>query len=255
MLRESTGFYSALFLLCLFCERVKLMVSNNGNEGMQMKFTSVFDIIGPIMIGPSSSHTAGAASIGRLARNLFGRQPKWAKIHLYGSFAETYRGHSTDVAIVGGLLDFDTFDERIITSFDEAKKAGLDFEFIIEEDHKDHPNTARIVLGDDEGEMSVEGISIGGGKIEVSEVNGFKLKLTGGLPTILVVHEDRAGCIANVANVLAMHKVNIGHMEVSRIERGLTALMVIEVDENIDDRILKQISLIPHITKVSKINM
>lgn len=219
-----------------------------------MKFTSVFDIIGPIMIGPSSSHTAGAASIGRVARYLFGKQPKWANIHLYGSFAETYQGHGTDVAIVGGLLDYDTYDERIKSSFEEAKKAGLDFKFIVEEAHKEHPNTARIVLGDDENELSVEGISIGGGKIEISEVNGFKLKLTGGMPTILVVHKDRAGCIANVAQCLAKHNVNIGHMEVSRIERGLTALMVIEVDENVDDHILEQISNLPHITKVSKIN-
>ena len=109
-------------------------------------------------------------------------------------------------------------------------------------------------MGDDSGEMSVEGISIGGGKIEISEVNGFKLRLTGGMPAILVVHDDRAGCIANVANCLAMHNVNIGHMEVSRIERGLTALMVIEVDQNIEERVLQQISLIPYITKVSKIN-
>ncbi len=219
-----------------------------------MKFTSVFDIIGPVMIGPSSSHTAGAARIGRVARDLFGRQPKWVRIHLYGSFAETYRGHGTDVAIVGGLLDYDTYDERIKTSFDDAKEAGMQYEFIPEEAHKEHPNTARLVMGDDSGEMSVEGISIGGGKIEISEVNGFKLRLTGGMPAILVVHNDRAGCIANVANCLAMHDVNIGHMEVSRIERGHTALMVIEVDQNIDDRILQQISFIPHITKVSKIN-
>ena len=219
-----------------------------------MKFTSVFDIIGPVMIGPSSSHTAGAARIGRVARDLFGRQPKWVRIHLYGSFAETYRGHGTDVAIVGGLLDYDTYDERIKTAFNDAKEAGMQYEFIPEEAHKEHPNTARLVMGDDSGEMSVEGISIGGGKIEISEVNGFKLRLTGGMPAILVVHNDRAGCIANVANCLAMHDVNIGHMEVSRIERGHTALMVIEVDQNIDDRILQQISFIPHITKVSKIN-
>lgn len=219
-----------------------------------MKFTSVFDIIGPVMIGPSSSHTAGAARIGRVARDLFGRQPKQVKIHLYGSFAETYRGHGTDVAIIGGLLNYDTYDERIKTAFDDAAAAKMEFEFIPEEAHKEHPNTARIVMSDDEGEMSVEGISIGGGKIEISEVNGFKLRLTGGMPAILVVHNDRTGCIANVANCLAMHNVNIGHMEVSRIERGHTALMVIEVDQNIEDRVLDQISYIPHITKVSKIN-
>ena len=248
-------FIILLEILCTSKRHDKIYVRQSMYGGKYiMKFTSVFDIIGPIMIGPSSSHTAGAARIGRVARDLFGRQPKWAKIHLYGSFAETYKGHSTDVAIVGGLLDYDTDDVRIKTSFEEAEKAGLQFEFIAEQAHKEHPNTARIVMGDDESEMSVEGISIGGGKIEVSEVNGFKLKLTGGMPTILVVHDDRAGCIANVANCLAMHNVNIGHMEVSRIERGLTALMVIEIDENVDDRVLEQISFIPHITKVSKIN-
>lgn len=219
-----------------------------------MKFTSVFDIIGPVMIGPSSSHTAGAARIGRVARDLFGRQPKRVAIHLFGSFAETYQGHGTDIAIIGGLLDFDTDDERIKDAFSLAQQAGLAYEFIPETAHTEHPNTARIVMHDDEGEMSIVGISIGGGKIEVSEVNGFKLRLTGGMPAILVVHDDRAGCIANVANSLAMHNVNIAHMEVSRIERGLTALMVIEVDQNIEDKVIQQISFIPNVTKVSKIN-
>lgn len=218
-----------------------------------MKFTSVFDIIGPVMIGPSSSHTAGAARIGRVARDLFGRQPKWAKIHLYGSFAETYKGHGTDVAIIGGLLDYDTFDERIKTAFKEAKAAGLVYEFIPETDHPEHPNTARIVIGDDDMEMSMVGISIGGGAIEITELNGFPLRLSGGMPAILVVHDDRAGCVANVANCLAKYNINIGHMEVSRKERGNMALMVIEVDQNIDQSILKEIELLPNITKVTRI--
>lgn len=218
-----------------------------------MKFTSVFDIIGPVMIGPSSSHTAGAARIGRVARDLFGRQPKWAKIHLYGSFAETYKGHGTDVAIIGGLLDYDTFDERIKTAFKEAKAAGLTYEFIPETDHPEHPNTARIIIGDDDMEMSMVGISIGGGAIEITELNGFPLRLSGGMPAILVVHDDKAGCIANVANCLANYNINIGHMEVSRKERGNMALMVIEVDQNIDQSILKEIELLPNITKVTRI--
>jgi L-serine dehydratase len=218
-----------------------------------MKFTSVFDIIGPVMIGPSSSHTAGAARIGRVARDLFGRQPKWAKIHLYGSFAETYKGHGTDVAIIGGLLDYDTYDERIKTAFKEAAEAGLTFEFIPETDHTEHPNTARIVIGDDDMEMSMVGISIGGGAIEITELNGFPLRLSGGMPAILVVHDDRAGCIANVANCLAKHNINIGHMEVSRKERGNMALMVIEVDQNIEQSILGEIENLPNITKVTRI--
>lgn len=219
-----------------------------------VKFTSVFDIIGPIMVGPSSSHTAGACRIGNIARDLFGKKPKTAKIHLYGSFAETYRGHGTDVAIVGGLLQFDTNDMRIIDSFQYAKEAHLQFEIIPETANKEHPNTARIILNDEKQEMSIEAISIGGGKIEISEVNGFKLRLTGGMPTLFIVHEDKTGCVANVANILAMHNVNIAHMEVSRIYRGSMALMVIEVDQKVDDKIMHQLSLVPNITKVSIIN-
>lgn len=218
-----------------------------------MKFKSVFDIIGPVMIGPSSSHTAGAARIGRVARDLFGKQPTWAKIHLYGSFAETYKGHGTDVAIIGGLLDYDTFDERIKTAFEDAKKAGLTFEFIPETAHTEHPNTARIVIGDGVQEMSMVGISIGGGKTEITELNGFPLRLSGNLAAILVVHEDRSGCIANVANCLAKYDINIGHMEVSRKEKGNMALMIIEVDQNVETNILEEIADLPNITQVTRI--
>ena len=218
-----------------------------------MKFKSVFDIIGPVMIGPSSSHTAGAARIGRVARDLFGRQPAWAKIHLYGSFAETYKGHSTDVAIVGGLLDYDTFDERIKTAFEEAEKLGMSYEFIPETGNVDHPNTARIVIGDEKSEMSMMGISIGGGKIEITELNGFPLRLSGNHPAILVVHDDRSGCIANVASCLYKYDINIGHMEVSRKERGDMALMVIEVDQTVDVEVMGELRELPNITQVTRI--
>lgn len=218
-----------------------------------MKFKSVFDIIGPVMIGPSSSHTAGAARIGRIARDLFRKQPTWAKIHLYGSFAETYKGHGTDVAIIGGLLDYDTDDERIKTSFEEAERLGLTFEFIPETAHTEHPNTARIVIGDGEQEMSMVGISIGGGKVELVELNGFPLRLSGNGAAILVVHEDRSGCIASVATCLAKQNINIGHMEVSRREKGNMALMVIEVDQTVSSDVLNQIAELPNITQVTRI--
>ncbi|WP_077617780.1 L-serine ammonia-lyase, iron-sulfur-dependent subunit beta [Bacillus sinesaloumensis] len=218
-----------------------------------MKYRSVFDIIGPVMIGPSSSHTAGAARIGRVARSLFGREPKWAKISFYGSFAETYKGHGTDVAIVGGLLDFDTFDERIKTSLEIAKQAGIKINFIEEEAIPEHPNTARVSIGDDDGELELVGISIGGGKIEIIELNGFQLRLSGNHPAILVVHNDRYGAIAGVANVLAKYAINIGHMEVARKEKGMQALMTIEVDQNIDQEVLDELSTLPNILKVTKI--
>ena len=218
-----------------------------------MKFRSVFDVIGPVMIGPSSSHTAGAARIGRVARTLFGRQPEWARIHLYGSFAETYKGHSSDVAIIGGLLDYDTFDERIKTAFSEAEKVGLTHEFIPEEEEMDHPNTAKIVIGDSESVMELTGISIGGGKMEVVELNGFPLRLSGNYPALLVVHEDRTGLIASVSNALARQDVNIAHMEVGRKEKGEMALMVIEVDHLIDNSIIEELKVLPHIIQIATI--
>lgn len=218
-----------------------------------MKYKSVFDIIGPVMIGPSSSHTAGAARIGRVARNLFEREPKWVNIHFYGSFAETYKGHGTDVAIIGGILDFDTFDERIKASLEIAEQHGIQVKFHIDEAIPEHPNTAKIHLGDEKGEMELVGISIGGGKIEITELNGFKLKLSGHHPAILVVHNDRFGAIAKVANVLAKYEINIGHMEVSRKEKGKLALMTIEVDQNIEEAILKELEQLDSIEKVTTI--
>lgn len=218
-----------------------------------MKFRSVFDIIGPVMIGPSSSHTAGAAKIGRVARTVFGRQPKWAKIHLYGSFAETYKGHGTDIAIIGGLLDYETYDERIKTAFHEAEEVGLTYEFIIEEEEMDHPNTARIIIGDDEGEMELTGISIGGGKMEVIDLNGFTLSLSGNYPALLIVHNDHKGTIANVATTLAKRDINIAQMEVGRKGKGEMALMVIEVDQLIDDSLIDELQALPEIIKVSAI--
>jgi L-serine dehydratase len=218
-----------------------------------LKYKSVFDIIGPIMIGPSSSHTAGAARIGRVARSIFGREPKWASISLYGSFAQTYKGHGTDVAIIGGILDFDTDDERIIKAIDIATEKGMKISFVEEDAVTDHPNTARVFIGDDQGELELVGISIGGGKIEIIELNGFELKLSGHHPAILVVHNDRFGAIANVASVLAKHEINIGHMEVSRKEVGKLALMTIEVDHNIEDFVLQEIEQLPNILRVTKI--
>ncbi|WP_078554752.1 L-serine ammonia-lyase, iron-sulfur-dependent subunit beta [Bacillus alkalicellulosilyticus] len=219
-----------------------------------MKFRTVFDIIGPVMIGPSSSHTAGAARIGRVARTLFGKQPDWAVISFYGSFAKTYKGHGTDRAVVGGILDFDTFDERIIQSLEIAKQHNLGITINEEEAIPNHPNTAKIILGNDKEKLELVGISIGGGKIEIIELNGFQLRLSGNHPALLVVHDDRYGVIANVSNVLAGLHINIGHMEVSRKDKGQEALMVIEVDQNLNEDILTKIGQLEHIKKVSKIH-
>ncbi|MEC4201259.1 L-serine ammonia-lyase, iron-sulfur-dependent, subunit beta [Bacillus paralicheniformis] len=218
-----------------------------------MKYRSVFDIIGPVMIGPSSSHTAGAARIGRVARSVFGREPKQIVVSLYGSFAETYKGHGTDVAIIGGLLDFDTFDERIKDSIRLAEEKGIAIEFREEEAVPTHPNTARILISDDKGSLELAGISIGGGKIEIIELNGFELRLSGNHPAILVVHNDRYGTIAGVANVLAKFAINIGHMEVARKDVGQEALMTIEVDQTIDPAVFEELRALPNIIEVTQI--
>lgn len=216
-----------------------------------MKYSSVFEIMGPIMVGPSSSHTAGALMIGRIARSMFGRQPKQAIVTLYGSFASTYKGHGTDIAIVGGILNFNTDDERVISSYQLAEEAGITVTFIISEESKRHPNTAQIELLDEAGKLVVMGISVGGGKIQIVSVNGFDLRLTGESPTLLVLHEDRAGMIAKVAGLLGDHQINIGHMEVSRKTKGSDALMAIETDQPIPDSLQEKINSLPYISMVT----
>ncbi|WP_126426140.1 L-serine ammonia-lyase, iron-sulfur-dependent subunit beta [Brevibacillus marinus] len=216
-----------------------------------MKYKSVFDIIGPVMVGPSSSHTAGAARIGRVARTIFGREPKRAVITFYGSFAKTYKGHGSDVATVAGILDFATSDLRLKDSLAIAKERGIDVILRTSDELPDHPNTARIQLSDERGSLEIAGVSIGGGKIEIIELNGFPLKLSGNAPTLMVLHEDRYGMIAAVSNVLTKHQINIGHMEVSRRERGDEALMVIEADSPVGAQVVAEIEQIPHIRRVS----
>lgn len=214
-----------------------------------MKYRSAFDIIGPVMIGPSSSHTAGAARIGRVARTLFEKQPKKVIISLYGSFASTYKGHGTDLALVAGLLDFDTFDERIPDSLSIAKELGMEVIFQTEAAVPEHPNTVKLNLFDDDNEMEVIGISIGGGTIEITEINSFKLKLSGD-PAILVIHHDRFGIISSVTSILAKYEINIGHMEVARKEKGDMAIMVIEVDQKIEDAVISELRCLANVTRV-----
>lgn len=185
-----------------------------------MKYRSVFDIIGPVMIGPSSSHTAGAARMGQVARQLFRHEPERVSISLYGSFAKTYRGHGTDVALIGGILGFETDDLRIPEALEIAKEREIEVEFIEEDANAPHPNTARIRLYKGEEEIEVVACSIGGGKIEVVELNGFDLQLSGNLfSALLIVNNDRFGAIAAVASILAKHEINISTMSVSRKEK------------------------------------
>jgi L-serine dehydratase len=214
-----------------------------------MKYRSAFDIIGPVMVGPSSSHTAGAVRIGRVARSIFDCQPWKVDVYLYGSFASTYKGHGTDLALVAGLLDFDTFDERIPDSLKIADELNMEVIFHTEEAIPDHPNTVKLNLVNDDNELEIIGVSIGGGTIEITEINSFKLKLSGD-PAILVMHQDQFGAVSCVTAILAKYQINIGHMEVSRKDKGDLAIMVIEVDQKIEDIVLEEIKELSNVKEV-----
>lgn len=193
---------------------------------------SVFEVIGPVMIGPSSSHTAGAVRIGRLAGAVFGERPVRADVALHGSFASTGHGHGTDLALVAGLLGCAPDDERIRTSLEHAHKAGMEVFFSEEDLGEVHPNTARVTMTAGDGRVAVvQGSSVGGADVVLTRIDDFDVTITGELPVIVVEHTDQPGVVAAVTAVLALHEVNIASMEVSRERRGARALMVIETDQ------------------------
>jgi L-serine dehydratase len=211
----------------------------------------VFDVIGPIMIGPSSSHTAGAVRLGHLAGAIFGETPARADIALHGSFATTSHGHGTDLALVAGLLGCAPDDERIRTSFDEARVAGMVVAFTEEDLGQVHPNTARISMTAADGRTGlVQGSSIGGAGVVLTRIDDFDVEITGDLPALVVEHTDQPGVVAAVTAALARHGVNIASMEVSRERRGARALMVIETDHAVDAPVVGAVASATGVTQV-----
>ena len=213
---------------------------------------NIFDILGPVMVGPSSSHTAGAARIGSMARTLLGAEVTEAKIHLCGSFAETGRGHGTDRALVAGLLGMKPDDLRIPNAFEEAEKAGLSYT-IDEIDLRDaHPNTAVLELAGKNGrEMTVQASSLGGGRIMVNKLDGIEVNFTGESNTLVVRNQDEFGSVAAVTSILNQLRVNVANMSVHRHKRGGDALMVIETDQHIKPKQVEFISELPGILGVT----
>ena len=192
---------------------------------------SIFDIIGPVMIGPSSSHTAGAARPGKMARCIFGNTPKKVEMTLYGSFAKTYKGHGTDRALLGGLLGFKEDDKRIRNAKEVADEAGLDYTFIESPLDIGHPNVVKFDLyGDHNRHMAVVGRSIGGGQIMITEVDGNDMSITGDEFTLVVFHEDRPGAISLISQALSESDINIASMRVFRKGKYKDAVMVITTD-------------------------
>jgi L-serine dehydratase len=228
-----------------------------------MRFKDVFSIIGPAMVGPSSSHTAGAARLGRSARMLHERQPQEVAITLYGSFAETYRGHGTDVALVGGLLGYEPDDPRIPTAFEEAERAGMKVTFTQSAEHMPHPNTVKLELrggtgsggADAAGETVMIGASIGGGNIEVGSVDGFDVRFSGVYPTLVLTHEDRTGFLAVVTALLAAMKINIGYMIVDRKGRLADAMTVIETDSPLAAEGMAALAALPGVKRVRCVDL
>lgn len=220
-----------------------------------MKYRSVFDIIGPVMVGPSSSHTAGAVRIGRLARALFGRDPKAVRLRFFGSFAKTFRGHATDVAALAGVLNIEMDDSSIRDAAAIAAERGISVEYVPEDAVPAHPNTLTVELSDEAGSMSATGISIGGGMVQMTEVDGFSLRLSGDSPALLIFHRDAYGTIASITRLLAEGCININHMEVSRSDRGQTALMVIETDEKVGPEVIESMNRQKNIYKIITLNV
>ena len=217
---------------------------------------NIFDIIGPVMVGPSSSHTAGAVRLGNAALAILGEQVAEAEIGLHGSFAQTGRGHGTDLALVAGLMGWATDDLRIPQAHRYAKENGLHFSFInINAGDAAHPNYVRFHLKGRTGRTTVvAGASVGGGRVMISEVDGFALEFTGDFPTILTLHEDRPGAVAEVTGILSRRGVNIAQMRVFRRNKGGLASMVLETDQSVDDSDIEALKGLTMIQSVRFIN-
>ena len=220
-----------------------------------MKNYSVFDIIGPIMIGPSSSHTAGAARLAKIASIIAGKNIASAQFVLHGSFAKTYKGHGTDRALVAGILGMDPWDDRLKDSINIAKKQGLGIEFAFEDLGEVHPNTVKFIITKKSGRIAeIIGSSVGGGNILIFEVDGQPVQFTGNYPTIIINHKDIPGMISKVSTILYDENVNIAFMNVYRNSRGLEAAMVFETDTIVPKNVLDKIKVLGNINNIREIS-
>ncbi|MDO4261561.1 MAG: L-serine ammonia-lyase, iron-sulfur-dependent subunit beta [Eubacteriales bacterium] len=217
-----------------------------------MSFISVFDVLGPNMIGPSSSHTAGAARIAYLAQKMIAGPLVKVEFTLYGSFARTYRGHGTDRALLGGIMGFGTDDMRIRDSFRIAKENGIEFSFLPDEEETDvHPNTVDIRMVNQEGRcLTVRGESLGGGKARISRINQVEVDFTGEYSAVIVIHQDRPGVAAHITKVLSDRGVNIAFMRLFREGKGDIAYTIVESDGRLPDQIAEELRGNVHVHEV-----
>jgi L-serine dehydratase len=203
---------------------------------------SLFDILGPVMVGPSSSHTAGACRLGLMARAIIGGMPDHARLELHGSFAATGEGHGTHRALIGGLMGIAPDDLRLRQAYDEAKAAGIDWEFgEVDLGEDAHPNTVLFELRRGGESARIRGASIGGGRIEITSIDEFPVSLAGDYHTLVVLARDEPGTIMTITGLLAADRINLATMRVDRTGRHREALMTIEADAPIPDHVLEEL--------------
>ena len=220
-----------------------------------MKGIGVFDILGPIMIGPSSSHTAGAARLGKIARSIAGGEIVEVTFLLHGSFAKTYKGHGTDRALIAGILGMEPSDERLRNSIDIATEKGIKFLFKEADLGDVHPNTVKFVMRTlDDKYCEVTGSSIGGGNIKIIEVNDNEVDFTGMYETLIIAHKDAPGVINKVTSFLYSENINVAFMRVFRHQRGEEAIMIFEMDNKVSEELIEKIKNLELIHKVISIS-
>lgn len=218
-----------------------------------IKEYNVFDILGPIMIGPSSSHTAGAARLGKIAKQIAGENFSKVSFLLHGSFAKTYKGHGTDKALVAGILGMDPSDERIKYSLEIAKEKQIEIDFVEVDLGYEHPNSVKIIFETKLGDIFyIIGSSIGGGSILITNIDGTEVEFTGNLPTLILKYDDKKGSISKVSTILSSNDINIATMKVSRDSK--IATMILETDSQINEKILKEIKNIKEIFYIKAVN-
>jgi L-serine dehydratase len=224
---------------------------------MRKNYIGLFDVIGPVMVGPSSSHTSGAASIAWTARQIFSGTPVKADFTLYGSFADTYMGHGTDRALLGGVLGYKPDDKRIRDSFKNAKAAGLHFSFKADrETETRHPNTVDILMEAADGhKLMVRGESLGGGRMRITRMNNIDVDFTGEYSTLIIGHRDEEGTLAFITGQLAKHHVNIAFMKLFREEKGMNAFTVIESDDFLPEELKEELMAYQSINSVDMIEL
>lgn len=220
------------------------------------KAKTLFDVIGPVMIGPSSSHTAGAVRIGYLAGKIFGEKPAKLTFKLYNSFSKTGKGHGTDKGLLGGVLGYDVDNEKIKTAYQEADKLGIDYAFEYLEDYTRHPNSVDVILENDNiGKMEISGISVGAGEVAITKIDGYKFNINGDYDTIILIYKDKPGMIYRVTALLQSQNINIASMHCDRKAKGKQASMGLCIDGGISDFVIKELQNIEEVYLIRNIEV